>query len=143
VTPRYRPGRGGNKLVSDQKLISQEEAQSLTGITRLHALKAVPKAEGGRGKKGGLSEYAERIGKSQDSVSLYRKPPRYFGGFGLPRQDLPPLRNPQTPASLLAGGGDREGADSAPTIFFSGQIFPAPHAAGTIPSGPLSTDRSL
>jgi hypothetical protein len=39
VTPRYRPGRGGNKLVSDRKLIPQEEAQALTGITKLQVHK--------------------------------------------------------------------------------------------------------
>lgn len=38
----------------------------------MHALKAVPKSEGGRGKKGGLSEYARMVGKSKDSVSEYR-----------------------------------------------------------------------
>jgi hypothetical protein len=35
----------------------------------LHALKAVPKEKGGRGKKGGLSEYAARIGKSKQYLS--------------------------------------------------------------------------
>ena len=39
----------------------------------IHALKAVPKAEGGRGKKGGLSAYAEKVGKSQDAISMYRR----------------------------------------------------------------------
>lgn len=39
----------------------------------MHALHYVPKASGGRGKKGGLSEYAVMLGKSQDAVSLYRK----------------------------------------------------------------------
>lgn len=38
----------------------------------MHALKAVPVAKGGRGKKGGLSEYAERIGKGLSTVSEYR-----------------------------------------------------------------------
>lgn len=38
----------------------------------MHALKAVPLAEGGRGKKGGLSEYAERIGRDQSRVSQLR-----------------------------------------------------------------------
>ncbi len=38
----------------------------------LHALKAVPLARGGKGKKGGLSEYAERIGKAPSTVSEYR-----------------------------------------------------------------------
>lgn len=35
----------------------------------IHALKAVPKAEGGRGKKGGLSQYAERVGKSRQYIT--------------------------------------------------------------------------
>jgi len=39
----------------------------------MHALNCVSLAEGGRGKKGGLSAYAEALGKSQDSISLYRK----------------------------------------------------------------------
>lgn len=39
----------------------------------IHALKAVPKAEGGRGKKGGLSENAALIGKTQQYVTqLYQ-----------------------------------------------------------------------
>lgn len=38
----------------------------------MHALKAVPLAEGGRGKKGGLSEYAERVGWDKSYVSLLR-----------------------------------------------------------------------
>lgn len=39
----------------------------------LHALKAVPKAGGGRGLKGGLSAYAVRIGKTQQYVSQLRQ----------------------------------------------------------------------
>ncbi len=38
----------------------------------LHALRAVPLAEGGRGKKGGLTEYATRIGRDKGNVSRYR-----------------------------------------------------------------------
>ena len=38
----------------------------------LHALKAVPVAKGGRGKKGGLSEYAKRLGKTQQYMSRMR-----------------------------------------------------------------------
>ena len=38
----------------------------------IHALKAVPKSEGGRGKKGGLSEYAAKIGKHRPNVVAYR-----------------------------------------------------------------------
>lgn len=33
---------------------------------------------GGRGKKGGLSEYAERIGKSRPNVSIYRNAAEVF-----------------------------------------------------------------
>jgi hypothetical protein len=39
----------------------------------IHALKASPKSEGGRGKKGGLTEYADRIGKTQQYVNLLRQ----------------------------------------------------------------------
>ena len=39
----------------------------------LHALRAVPKAKGGKGQKGGLSEYAKRIGKNQQDVGVYRQ----------------------------------------------------------------------
>jgi ParB/RepB/Spo0J family partition protein len=35
----------------------------------IHALKAVPLSKGGRGRTGGLSEYAERIGRSKQSLS--------------------------------------------------------------------------
>lgn len=38
----------------------------------MHALKAVPLAGGGRGKRGGLSEYAERIGRNQGYLSQLR-----------------------------------------------------------------------
>jgi hypothetical protein len=38
----------------------------------MHALKAVPEEDGGRGKKGGLSEYARRIGKDKGNLSRYR-----------------------------------------------------------------------
>ena len=38
----------------------------------LHALKAVPPSEGGRGKRGGLSQYATAIGKTQGYVSQLR-----------------------------------------------------------------------
>jgi ParB/RepB/Spo0J family partition protein len=39
----------------------------------IHALKAVPPEKGGRGKKGGLSNYAAMIGKSHQWVSLMRQ----------------------------------------------------------------------
>jgi hypothetical protein len=35
----------------------------------IHALKYVEMSEGGRGKKGGLSEYAREIGKAQSTMS--------------------------------------------------------------------------
>ena len=38
----------------------------------LHALRAVPKAKGGKGQKGGLSEYAKAVGKQQGNVLNYR-----------------------------------------------------------------------
>lgn len=38
----------------------------------IHAFEAVPLSKGGRGKKGGLSEYAEKIGKDQGNVSRLR-----------------------------------------------------------------------
>ena len=44
----------------------------------LHALKAVPLEKGGRGKKGGLSEYATKIGKKQPHVSDYRQAAEVF-----------------------------------------------------------------
>lgn len=38
----------------------------------IHALKAVPLGKGGRGQTGGLSEYAERIGRGKQTVSEWR-----------------------------------------------------------------------
>lgn len=38
----------------------------------MHALKAVPLADGGRGKKGGLSEYAARVGRAVSGLSMLR-----------------------------------------------------------------------
>lgn len=38
----------------------------------IHAFEAVPVSKGGRGKKGGLSEYAEKIGKKQQYLSQIR-----------------------------------------------------------------------
>jgi site-specific DNA-methyltransferase (adenine-specific) len=38
----------------------------------MHALKAVPLAEGGRGKKGGLSGYAARLGRGVSAISMLR-----------------------------------------------------------------------
>ena len=38
----------------------------------LHALRAVPLGDGGRGKKGGLSDYAKAIGKTKQYVSQLR-----------------------------------------------------------------------
>lgn len=39
----------------------------------MHALRAVPLSAGGRGKTGGLAEYAERIGYGDESVRQWRK----------------------------------------------------------------------
>lgn len=39
----------------------------------IHCLKAVPLAKGGRGKKGGLSAYADSIGKKQQDIVTLRK----------------------------------------------------------------------
>lgn len=39
----------------------------------MHALNYVPKAVGGRGQRGGLSEYAMKIGKSETPVRMYRQ----------------------------------------------------------------------
>lgn len=39
----------------------------------IHALRAVPLEKGGRGKKGGLSEYAERVGKGKSAITEYRQ----------------------------------------------------------------------
>ncbi|MBI2806872.1 MAG: hypothetical protein HYX68_17980 [Planctomycetes bacterium] len=44
----------------------------------IHALHAVPKAEGGRGKKGGLSEYAEKVGRDKGTISRYRDAAEVF-----------------------------------------------------------------
>lgn len=38
----------------------------------MHALRAVPLAEGGRGKRGGLSEYADRLGRDKGYLSTLR-----------------------------------------------------------------------
>lgn len=38
----------------------------------IHAFEAVPTSEGGKGKKGGVSDYARKIGKRQPDVSNYR-----------------------------------------------------------------------
>ena len=39
----------------------------------MHALHYVEKASGGRGKKGGLSEYAERVGRHAGNLGTYRQ----------------------------------------------------------------------
>lgn len=54
----------------------------------LHALKAVPKAKGGRGKTGGLSEYAEKIGRSQQYVTQIRQAAEVVSGSGIPTSQL-------------------------------------------------------
>ena len=57
----------------------------------LHALRNVYLSKGGRGKKGGLSEYAEKVGKSNQYIGQVKaaaevlttleKPPSQLGGF--------------------------------------------------------------
>ena len=42
----------------------------------MHTLKAMPEEGGGRGKKGGLSEYARRLGKDKGNLSRYREAAR-------------------------------------------------------------------
>ena len=37
----------------------------------LHALRAVPKAKGGKGQKGGLAEYSKIVGKIRQEVTLF------------------------------------------------------------------------
>ena len=44
----------------------------------LHALKAVPLAQGGRGKKGGLAEYATRLAKDRGDLTRYRQAAEVF-----------------------------------------------------------------
>jgi len=48
----------------------------------MHALHYVAKAAGGRGKKGGLSEYAERVGKDAGDLSKYRNAARVVETLG-------------------------------------------------------------
>lgn len=51
----------------------------------IHAFEAVPPAKGGRGKKGGLSEYAERIGKKQNTISEYQNAGEVASNISLER----------------------------------------------------------
>lgn len=48
-----------------------------------HALRYVQRAPGGRGKRGGLSEYAERIGRSKSAVSMLRDAAEVLQRVGL------------------------------------------------------------
>jgi ParB-like chromosome segregation protein Spo0J len=66
------------KEVSDEKaliLLVLSNAQSELSPLEIgiHALKAIGLGEHGRGKEGGLSEYAQQIGKSQQYVSQVRQ----------------------------------------------------------------------
>ena len=56
-------------------LISKAEQTKAAGMGKegLHALEAVPVAKGGRGKKGGLSEYAEKVGRVKSKITEYRQ----------------------------------------------------------------------
>ena len=44
----------------------------------LHAWQAVKEGQGGRGKKGGIGEYADRIGKHRGLVTTYRQAAEVF-----------------------------------------------------------------
>ena len=52
--------------------------------TGTHALHYVAKSKGGRGKKGGLSEYAERLGKSDSRIGEYRQAAKVVETINLP-----------------------------------------------------------
>jgi len=55
------------------RLVTENSQGELSSLEiGIHALRAVPKEAGGCGKKGGLSEYAEAIGKTQQYVSQLR-----------------------------------------------------------------------
>jgi hypothetical protein len=50
----------------------------------MHALHYVEKATGGRGQKGGLSAYAEAVGKSDTRIGEYRQAARVFDSINSP-----------------------------------------------------------
>jgi len=54
----------------------------------MHALNCVNLAEGGRGKKGGLSAYAEALGKKHNTVSEYLSAARVLQNMSLERHLL-------------------------------------------------------
>lgn len=54
----------------------------------IHALTAVPLSEGGRGKSGGLSEYAKGIGKAESSIRDYRDGAKVGQNFANVREVL-------------------------------------------------------
>lgn len=57
----------------------------------MHALKAVPLSEGGRGKRGGITGYAERLGTAQGTISKWRAAAEvaetHSGGMGFGLSD--------------------------------------------------------
>ena len=64
----------------------------------LHALKAIPKSEGGRGKKGGISAYAGLIGKDQSNVAKYRDGAevyKHLKNIGIDTKVLSALADPE------------------------------------------------
>jgi hypothetical protein len=64
----------------------------------LHALKAVPKAEGGRGKKGGGSAYATRLGKDESYIRQLRNAAEVYThirNLGVNSEVLAALADPQ------------------------------------------------
>jgi hypothetical protein len=82
----------------------------------LHVLRAVPKEDGGRGKKGGLRGYAEAIGKDEGYIRQLRKAAEVVSetAESTPRfrdksqhlcaiHALPPARAPAAVAALAQG----------------------------------------
>jgi hypothetical protein len=81
-SPLYQSGASFS-LRSDAKaymlLVTSNNQGELTPLEiGLHALRAVPKAKGGKGQKGGLSEYAKAVGKQQGNVLNYRQAAEVF-----------------------------------------------------------------
>jgi hypothetical protein len=48
----------------------------------LHALNYVETSNGGRGNKGGLSEYARQVGKSEKPIRVYKQAAEVVGNLG-------------------------------------------------------------
>ena len=54
----------------------------------IHALNYIPNASGGRGQKGGLSEYARLVGKKHNTISEYKNAASVVSNVSLERQVL-------------------------------------------------------